>query len=279
MAESKHLILAPSREAAIASDASSTPLTHRLVFGALAGMGAATFYHPLDVIRVQMQTEGVQYKNTMDAATKIYSRSGLVEGLYAGVSAAYLRQWMYGSFRIGIYSYLLEQTQNENERMGRDKNDIPFSRKLAMGCCSGGIGSFIGTPSELALVRLSADSKLPPAERRNYANVVDCIVRISKEEGVTNLWRGVTPTVLRATVLSSAQLGEFFFQSFVFHSCASIHVPTSVFAFTRRHVRNQGPLEQQWLVWTQWQLGLRLTDDVLLHLVFFFCSKHCCKSF
>jgi hypothetical protein len=26
-------------------------------------------------------------------------------------------------------------------------------------------------------------------------------------------------------------------------------------------------------------LGLRLTDDVLLHLVFFFCSKHCCKSF
>ena len=279
MAESKHLILAPSREAAIASDASSTPLTHRLVFGALAGMGAATFCHPLDVIRVQMQTEGVQYTNTMDAATKIYSRSGLVEGLYAGVSAAYLRQWMYGSFRIGIYSYLLEQTQNENERMGRDKNDIPFSRKLAMGCCSGGIGSFIGTPSELALVRLSADSKLPPAERRNYANVVDCIVRISKEEGVTNLWRGVTPTVLRATVLSSAQLGEFFFQSFVFHSCASIHVPTSVFAFTRRHVRNQGPLEQQWLVWTQWQLGLRLTDDVLLHLVFFFCSKHCCKSF
>ena len=153
MAESKHLILAPSREAAIASDASSTPLTHRLVFGALAGMGAATFCHPLDVIRVQMQMEGVQYNNTMDAATKIYSRSGLVEGLYAGVSAAYLRQWMYGSFCIGIYSYLLEQTQNENERMGRDKNDIPFSRKLAMGCCSGGIGSFIGTPSELALVR------------------------------------------------------------------------------------------------------------------------------
>jgi solute carrier family 25 oxoglutarate transporter 11 len=201
--ESKHLILAPTREAETAADA--TPLTHRLVFGALAGMGAATFCHPLDVIRVQMQTEGVQYKNTMDAAAKIYSRAGLVEGLYAGVSAAYLRQWMYGSFRIGIYSYLLEQTQNQNEKMGLEKNDIPFSSKLAMGCCSGGIGSFIGTPSELALVRLSADSKLPPAERRNYANVVDCIVRISKEEGVTNLWRGVTPTVLRATVLSSAQ--------------------------------------------------------------------------
>ena len=186
---------------------STTPLPLRLVFGAVAGMGGATFCHPLDVIRVQMQTEGQQYKSTLDAATKIYNRAGLVEGLYAGLSAAYLRQWCYGSFRIGIYSYLLERTQNNNIAAGRDKNDILFSTKLAMGCTSGSIGSFIGTPAEVALVRLSVDSKLPPTERRNYTNVIDCIVRISKEEGVTNLWRGVAPTVLRATVLSAAQMG------------------------------------------------------------------------
>jgi len=209
MPESKHLPLVPASngKVTVASELSSTPLAQRLVFGALAGMGAATFCHPLDVIRVQMQTEGVQYKNTLDAGTKIFQRAGLVNGLYAGVSAAYLRQWMYGSFRIGIYAYLLEQTQLQNVSQGRDKNDIAFSRKLAMGCCSGGIGSFIGTPSELALVRLSADSKLPPAQRRNYANVIDCLVQVTKSEGVTNLWRGATPTVLRATLLSSAQLG------------------------------------------------------------------------
>ena len=111
------------------------------------------------------------------------------------------------SVDIRIILLFREQTQLQNVAQGRDKNDIPFSRKLAMGCCSGGIGSFIGTPSELALVRLSADGKLPPAERRNYSNVIDCIARISKEEGFTNLWRGATPTVLRATLLSSAQLG------------------------------------------------------------------------
>mgnify|MGYP003924854455 CR=1 FL=1 len=48
-----------------------------------------------------MQTGGTQYKSTFDAATKIYAQNGLAKGLYAGVSAAYLRQWMYGSFRIG----------------------------------------------------------------------------------------------------------------------------------------------------------------------------------
>ena len=54
---------------------------------------------------------------------------------------------------------------------------------------------------------MSADSKKTPAERRGYNNVLDCIVRISKEEGPTNLWRGATPTVLRATLLSACQLG------------------------------------------------------------------------
>ena len=76
-----------------------------------------------------------------------------------------------------------------------------------MGCISGGIGSFVGTPSELALVRMSADSKLPVEQRRNYTSVVDCLVRITREEGLVHLWRGATPTVLRATLLSSCQLG------------------------------------------------------------------------
>lgn len=185
----------------------SVPLPTRMVLSAFAGMGAATVCHPLDVVRVQMQTEGTNYKNTVDAATSIYKRNGLRGGLYAGVSAAYLRQWLYGSCRMGIYSFLLEKAQLRNVKAGRDKNSISFGRKLLMGSTSGAIGSFVGTPSELALVRMSADSKLPKAEQRNYKNVVDCIARIAREEGATKLWRGATPTVLRATTLSACQLG------------------------------------------------------------------------
>jgi hypothetical protein len=73
------------------SSSGSIPLPTRMVLGAVAGMGAATCCHPLDVLRVQMQTEGVQYKGTLDAAVQIFRRSGLRDGLYAGVSAAYLR--------------------------------------------------------------------------------------------------------------------------------------------------------------------------------------------
>jgi len=43
---------------------------------------------------------------------------------------------------------------------------------------------------------------LPVAERRNYKNAFDALYRITKEEGVSTLWRGSTPTVLRAIAIT-----------------------------------------------------------------------------
>merc|ERR1719187_1838663 len=124
-----------------------------MVFGAMAGMGAATCCHPLDVLRVQLQIDaegGVtrQYKNTFDCAVKLVKKHGIKLGLYNGISAAYLRQWTYGSCRMGIYSYLFQKYKPEN-----------LYGKLLCGMTSGGIGSFVGTPSEVALVRMAADTK------------------------------------------------------------------------------------------------------------------------
>lgn len=71
---------------------------------------------------------------------------------------------------------------------------------------AGGIGSFIGTPFDLVLVRMQADSTLPVEDRRNYKNVVDAFRRIVNEEGVTALWSGAGPTILRAMSLNVAML-------------------------------------------------------------------------
>ena len=181
-------------------------LALKMVIAALSGMGAATLCHPLDVIRVQLQT-GSEFKGPIDCASSIVKSEKGVGAFYAGIGAAYLRQWLYGSCRIGIYAFLLERAQNANIAAGLEKNAIPFATKLLMGCTSGGIGSFVGTPAELALVRMSNDSKLPAAQRRNYNGVGDCISRIAKEEGLAALWTGAQVTVLRAMVLSAAVLG------------------------------------------------------------------------
>lgn len=55
---------------------------------------------------------------------------------------------------------------------------------------AGATGAFVGTPAEVALVRMTADGRLPPDQRRNYSNVFNALLRISREEGITTLWRG-----------------------------------------------------------------------------------------
>lgn len=57
---------------------------------------------------------------------------------------------------------------------------------------AGGFGAVIGTPAEVALIRMTSDGRLPPEQRRGYKNVFDALLRICREEGVLAMWRGCT---------------------------------------------------------------------------------------
>jgi solute carrier family 25 oxoglutarate transporter 11 len=67
----------------------------------------------------------------------------------------------------------------------------------------------VGNPADLILIRIQADSRLPVEKRRHYKNVFNAFTRIVSEEGVMALWRGATPTVIRATVLNLAMLASY----------------------------------------------------------------------
>lgn len=119
------------------------------------------------------------------------------------MSAGLLRQATYTTTRLGVYQYLEDGYKS---RYGI----LPgFQYKLLFGMSAGGIGAIIGTPAEITLIRMTADGRLPPAERRNYKHAFDAIARIVREEGVLTLWRGWQPTVVRAMVLNAAQLAVY----------------------------------------------------------------------
>jgi solute carrier family 25 oxoglutarate transporter 11 len=80
---------------------------------------------------------------------------------------------------------------------------------------------------------MQSDGRLPFADRRNYKHAVDALVRIRREEGAATYaaagaatesigrtigartrlrcryWRGCTPTVARAMVVSATQLATY----------------------------------------------------------------------
>ncbi|XP_043270135.1 mitochondrial 2-oxoglutarate/malate carrier protein-like [Venturia canescens] len=165
----------------------------------LSGMAATCFVHPMDVIknRMQMSQNGVTIGQTL---TSIFHAGGLTK-FYAGLSAGLLRQATYTTARLGIYNQLNDIESNEGSP--------GIGTLILMAGTAGSTGAFVGTPAEVALVRMSSDGRLPADQRRNYKNVVDAFLRIIREEGATTLWRGSVATMGRAAVVNVSQLATY----------------------------------------------------------------------
>jgi len=50
---------------------------------------------------------------------------------------------------------------------------------------------------------------LPAAERRNYKHAIDGLMRMTREEGMASLWKGVWPNSLRAMLMTASQLASY----------------------------------------------------------------------
>ncbi|XP_030564154.1 mitochondrial 2-oxoglutarate/malate carrier protein [Drosophila novamexicana] len=183
------------------------PKGMKYLIGGASGMGATLCVQPLDLVKNRMQIAGAgsgkkEFRNSFHCIQTVISREGPL-ALYQGLSAALLRQATYTTGRLGVYTYLNEEYRS---RTNRDPNVLA---SMAMGTIAGACGAFIGTPAEVALIRMTSDGRLPLEERRNYKNVGNALARITREEGLTALWRGCLPTVGRAMVVNMTQLASY----------------------------------------------------------------------
>jgi solute carrier family 25 oxoglutarate transporter 11 len=166
----------------------------------VCGGTAATFgsccIHPIDLAKVRMQIYGqVNPGKPIPGFPTIIRnmvKSDGVTSLYRGVDAAIGRQMVYGTARIGLHTKFSEMLVEQNEG-----EPISFAQKAASGMVSGAIAVSIGSPFDIALVRLQSDGMAKPEDRRNYKNVFDALIRTAREEGFSALYHGVLPNILR----------------------------------------------------------------------------------
>jgi len=180
------------------------------VNGGIAGMTATTVIQPVDMVKVRLQLagEGVKTgpKPTPISVIKEIVASGKVMDLYTGLSAGLLRQAVYTTARLGFFDTFMKGLTASAEAKG---SKIGFKERAGAGLAAGGLAAMLGNPADLALIRMQSDGLKPAAQRANYTSVVDALVRISKNEGVTRLWAGCYPTVVRAMALNFGQLAFF----------------------------------------------------------------------
>lgn len=86
---------------------------------------------------------------------------------------------------------------------------MPLYQKALCGLTAGAIGASVGSPADLALIRMQADATVPAAQRRNYTNAFQALYRITADEGILSLWKGAGPTVVRAMALNMGMLASY----------------------------------------------------------------------
>jgi solute carrier family 25 oxoglutarate transporter 11 len=194
--------------------------------GGFSGAFATVCIQPMDMIkvRIQLQGEGTHSKtgvstNPLAVARSIVAKDGFA-ALYTGLSAGILRQLTYTTTRLGIFRTITDSIDAKRKRT--------FLDTTLASLVAGGIGSIVGTPADLALIRMQADGTLPPEQRRNYTGVFNALGRIIKEEGFIHMFRGCTPVVVRAMALNVGMLAS--------HDTALEHFKTLTDSYVLYHI-------------------------------------------
>ncbi|CAI9562624.1 unnamed protein product [Staurois parvus] len=155
----------------------------RWYFGGLASCGAACCTHPLDLLKVHLQTQQEVTKRMTGMAITVIKNDGFL-ALYNGLSASLFRQITYSLTRFAIYETVRDHLSQDS------KVPLPFYQKVLLGAFGGFTGGFVGTPGDMVNVRMQNDVKLPAHLRRNYAHALDGMYRVLREEGFRKLFSG-----------------------------------------------------------------------------------------
>ncbi|XP_067004984.1 mitochondrial dicarboxylate carrier [Anabrus simplex] len=170
----------------------------RWYFGGLASAGAACCTHPLDLLKVHLQTQQEAKLTMIRLTSKVVRENGIL-ALYSGISASLLRQLTYSTTRFGIYEVAKQTIAPAGEK-------IPFYQMIALAAASGAAGGFVGTPADMVNVRMQNDIKLSAELRRNYRHAFDGLIRVYHEEGVRGLFSGASTATGRAVLMTVGQL-------------------------------------------------------------------------
>jgi solute carrier family 25 oxoglutarate transporter 11 len=179
------------------------------LLGGISGCIATSILSPIDItkVRIQIKNEDLGKTKTKGSvsfftvAKEIHHTTGL-SGFYLGLTPALARQVLYTTTRLGLYRTLFDNFKDAD-------GGVSTPKKISFALTAGFLGSVLGNPADVALVRMQADPALPVNQRRNYRNVFDAWGKIVKNEGAITLWRGCEPTVARSMILNMFMLAPY----------------------------------------------------------------------
>lgn len=191
-----------TRQVAATSPPKKT-MVHHLLAGGAAGFVESSVCHPLDTIKTRMQLRqagGSKYGMLMTGWRIVHNESFFA--LYKGLTAVYMGIVPKMAVRFSSFESYKEMLAGPD---GKGSQAATFMAGLGSGVTE---ALLVVTPAEVCKIRLQAQfhSMADPVQlaNRKYKNVLQTAYVIVKEEGISALYKGVVPTVLRQGINQAA---------------------------------------------------------------------------
>ncbi|XP_071961252.1 mitochondrial carnitine/acylcarnitine carrier protein-like [Antedon mediterranea] len=169
-------------------------LPKNLIAGGFAGICLTFAGHPLDTIKVRLQTqlstgESKLYKGTFDCFKKIVTKEG-IRGLYKGMATPIIGITVVSGVNFFGYGCGLKL-----QDPSQPNNQYGAGQFFVGGMVSGVFKTLLVAPGERikCLLQMQIDS----AVGKRYAGPVDCAKQLYKQSGIRNVFKGTFATLVR----------------------------------------------------------------------------------
>lgn len=155
-----------------------------LVACSLSSICSSLLTHPLDVMKVRLQT------NVSTPPIQMLKQNIHTEGLsffYRGYTASIMRNGVFVTTKMFTYEVLKKKY-----------NVSTFPEKVACGMTSGFTGAMVGSPFDLVMVKMQNNKQLYPSIHTTIKNTI-------KNDGLFGFWKGIYYTTCRAIVVTACQ--------------------------------------------------------------------------
>ncbi|XP_023174943.1 mitochondrial uncoupling protein 4C [Drosophila hydei] len=171
---------------------------HAFLCGSAAGCVAQALANPFDIAKVRMQMEGrrkllglsprsTSFPNVLNS---IYRKSGVV-GMWRGVVPSCMRACLMTAGDVGAYDLC---KRNLKKHLGMHEG---IALRFASSMVAGLVASVLSNPADVIKSRMMNQPTDEKGKGLYYKNSLDCVVKLLREEGFFNLYKGLIPCWLR----------------------------------------------------------------------------------
>ncbi|KAK9470493.1 mitochondrial carrier domain-containing protein [Dipodascopsis tothii] len=166
------------------------------VAGAVAGVANAPIAGPVEQVRIllQAQTDG-RYAGPRDVVRRLYAAGG-VRALFRGQAVTLLRE----AQAYGLWFVTFEALMGRLAGWHGRRDAVPTWQVAACGAAAGEVLWLGSYPLDVIKSRVQSDGI--GAEQR-YRSARHAAAVLYREAGLAGFWRGLVPTLLRATPCSA----------------------------------------------------------------------------